>query len=323
MSPLSAPPRGRVHRAYHPAHGGPEPEQSAAKAPLRPRADPAPSRWAYRMQRLMLTPLFRQGLRIGLPLFVTFLIATVYFSDEGRREGFNQTLTDMRDAIEQREEFMVRVMKVDGAGDEVAEDIREILPVEFPVSSFHLDLDHMRQTIGGLDAVEAVSLRIRPGGVLEVNVTERMPAVVWRSDLGLELLDANGFRVGPLDSRERRGDLPVIAGKGADTSVGEALQVINAAGPLLGRVRGLERIGNRRWDVVLDRGLRIQLPTNKPVPALERVLALDSITPNGMLDRDIAVVDMRMPGRPTIRLNENAVEELRRIKANELGVEAR
>jgi len=59
------------------------------------------------------------------------------------------------------------------------------------------------------------------------------------------------------------------------------------------------------------------------VQTLERVLALDSITPNGMLERDLAVVDMRLARRPTIRLNTNAVEELRKIKADELGVTSR
>lgn len=324
MSEISAPPapRGRIFRAYHPAHGGPEPQPAPAAPAPRPKADPAPSRWAYRMQRLMLTPLFRQALRIGVPMVLTLAVGTIWFADEGRRAQFNNTITDMRNAIEQRDEFMVKVMTVDGAGEEVSEDIREILPVDFPVSSFHLDLDHMRDTIAGLDAVERVSLRIRPGGVLQVDVTERVPAVIWRSGLGLELLDAGGFRVGPLEHRAERFDLPVIAGKGADQHVNEALHLLAAAQPLTIRMRGLERIGKRRWDVVLDRGQRILLPETGPVQALERVLALDTITQGGMLERDIAVVDMRLPERPTIRMSDNAVEELRRIKAEELGAEA-
>lgn len=318
MSQVTPPPerKARIYRAYHPAHGGPEPQTPPpANSAPRIKADPAPSRWAYRMQRLMLTPLFRQALRIGVPMGLALVLGTAWFSDDTRRAQFNDMITDARDAIEQRDEFMVKVMAVDGAGKEVSEDIREILPVDFPVSSFHLDLDHMRDTIAGLDAVERVNLRIRPGGVLQVDVTERVPAVIWRSALGVEMLDAGGFRVGPLSHRSERADLPVLAGQGANENVGEALRLLAAAKPLTTRLRGLERIGNRRWDVVLDRGQRILLPEDKPVQALERVLALDSVTPNGMLERDIAVIDMRLPERPTIRMTENAVEELRKIKA--------
>jgi len=292
--------------------------------PAKPaKADPAPSRWAWRMQRLMLTPTFRFGLRVGVPFCLALAAGTIYLSDEARRGQLADVYANARTSIQQRPEFMVKLMQVDGAGEEVAQDIREILPVEFPVSSFHLELDHMRDTIAGLDAVERVSLRIKPGGVLQVDVTERIPAVVWRSAQGLELLDDGGFRVAQLKSRYDRLDLPVIAGADADKHVDEALRLISAAAPVSGRLRGLERIGQRRWDVVLDRGQRILLPEDKPVQTLERVLALDSITPNGMLERDLAVVDMRLARRPTIRLNTNAVEELRKIKADELGVTSR
>ena len=44
-------------------------------------------------------------------------------------------------------------------------------------------------------------------------------------------------------------------------------------------------MGERRWDVVLDRDQRILLPETGPVPALERVIALDKA--EHLLDRDI------------------------------------
>ena len=215
MPPLNEPPRSRIHRAYHPAHGGPEPKPLPHPAP-RPKADPAPSRWAYRMQRLMLTPLFRQGLRLGLPLAAAFLIGSIYFASDTRREAFNQTLSDMRDAIEQREEFMVKLMQVDGAGEEVAQDIREILPVEFPVSSFHLELDHMRDTIAGLDAVERVSLRIKPGGVLQgtIELDPRDGASAER---------VHGHALGPcIGGQENPRDVPARISRGAQSLPGRA-----------------------------------------------------------------------------------------------------
>jgi cell division protein FtsQ len=78
-------------------------------------------------------------------------------------------------------------------------------------------------------------------------------------------------------------------------------------------LRGLVRVGERRWDVVLDRDQRILLPEADPVPALERVIALDEATE--LLARDVAVVDMRNPSRPTLRLTAAAMEELRRLRA--------
>ena len=56
---------------------------------------------------------------------------------------------------------------------------------------------------------------------------------------------------------------------------------------------------------------RILLPTENPIEAFERVIALSEA--KDLLDRDVSVVDMRNAARPTIRLNEPAVAELRRI----------
>ncbi|SPF80620.1 cell division protein FtsQ/DivIB [Pseudoprimorskyibacter insulae] len=281
------------------------------------KADPAPSRWAYRFERLMLTPLFRLTLRVALPFAVTFGGATLWFADQDRRDDFNLMVYDLRSSVVQREEFMVKLMAVDGATDGVAEDIREVLPLDFPVSSFDLDLDRMRETIVGLDAVQSAQVRIRSGGVLQIDVVERVPVVVWRGRSELELIDREGVLVRPIGSRLDYPHLPVMAGAGADLHVEEAMTLISSLGPLMDRFRGLERIGERRWDVVLDRSQRIMLPETGAVRALERVIAMDRAVE--MLDRDVVAVDMRLPQRPTLRITDGAVKELWRIRAIEVG----
>lgn len=280
--------------------------------PAAGRADPAPSRLKYRLQRWMLTPGIRFGLRFGVPFFLIFAAASAYLADEGRREGLMAMVADARSAIEERPEFMVNVMAVDGAGPSVAQDIREVMPAEFPVSSFDLDLEEIRDAVTGLDPVKSASVRIRPGGVLQVDVEERTPALIWRSRQGLALLDKNGIHVAELGRRSLHPDLPLIAGRGAAAKADEALRLFAAARPLGPRLRGLVRVGERRWDVVLDRGQRIMLPSRNPVQALERVLAVSEV--QDLLERDVAAVDMRLAGRPTVRMAENAVENWWRIR---------
>lgn len=276
------------------------------------RADPAPSRLNYRMQRWLLTPGVRLLLRAGIPFALVFGAATGYLADEGRRDAVNMAFVDMRHSIEQRPEFMVNLMAVDGAGDSVASDIREIVPIDFPVSSFDLDLETIRQTIIGLYPVKEASVRIRPGGILQIDVIERVPALVWRTRDSVELLDETGAHVGFIQSRAERPDLPLIAGEGADEHVHEATQLFASAAPLGDRLRGLVRIGARRWDVVLDRDQRILLPVKDPVQALERVIALSEA--DDMLERDVTVIDMRLSQRPTLRMSDDAVKEWWQIR---------
>jgi cell division protein FtsQ len=282
-----------------------------------PRRDPAPSRWAYRVQRLWLTPVFRSLLRIGLPVFSVVFFAGWYFSDATNREAITAMIDDTRRSIAERPEFMVKLMAIDGASVELAEDIREVLPVDFPVSSFDLDLVEMQKVVAGLDAVASAELRIRPGGILQVEVAERVPAIVWRNDDMIELLDASGRRVAAIGARSERADLPLIVGEGADRATPEALRLVSAAAPIEDRLRGLVRLGERRWDVVLDRDQRIMLPEMNATDALEQVIALDQA--RDLLARDVSVVDMRNVERPTLRMAPQAVEELRRINSIVLG----
>lgn len=268
------------------------------------RRDPAPSRWAWRAERLWLTPGVRRGVTFGLPLVLGVAVLGAWLAKPATRAELAAAKAVVVRSIADRPEFRVALMAIDGASPALDADIREVLALDFPLSSFDLDLPGLRAVVLGLDAVEAAEMRIRPGGILAVSVTERRPAVIWRSDEGLELLDAGGHRVAPLAARAERPDLVVVAGEGAELAVGEALALVEAAGPVAGRVRGLVRMGERRWDLVLDRGQRILLPEAGAVAALERVVALDQA--EDMLARDIALVDMRNPARPTVRLASRA-----------------
>lgn len=278
----------------------------------RPHRDPAPSRLAYRYQRLCLTPLYRGFVKFGLPMVAAFLVGLAVFTNPHVRDTIGTQMTELRRAIEERPEFAVRLMAIDGASDDLAEDIREILPLDFPMTSFDLDLEAMRQQVAGLDPVASAAVRIRTGGVLQIDVTEREPAVVWRGPLGVEVLDVEGHRVATLIARAERPDLPLVTGEGANLAVPEALTLYNEAAPIAHRLRGIVRMGQRRWDLVLDRGQRIMLPEEGAVEALERVIALHSA--QDLLERDITHVDLRLGHRPTVRLAAGAVTELRRIR---------
>lgn len=290
---------------------------------IRPRrrlkADPAPSRWSWRIERWLMTPGIRLMLRAGLPLALMIGAGAWYLSDETRRVEIADMVAEARTSIEQRPEFRVNLMSVTGASDDVAAEIRDIMPVEFPISSFDLDLDAIRAAIAALDPVKDVSIRIRPGGVLEAHVTERVPVAVWRSYDRVTLVDNEGAHVAEVRSRLIRPDLPLIAGDGANTRVPEALTLIRAAQPLGERLRGLVRIGERRWDLVLDRDQRILLPERGARQALDRVLALDKA--QEILARDIARVDMRLLARPTIQMNPDATSEWWRIRSLEAPVD--
>ena len=285
--------------------------QSLGRA-LPMRRDPAPSRWAYRMQRLWLTPLFRVTMRVGLPAFVLALGVGIYLSDADRRAAFGQSYADIKTSVEQRPEFMVGLMAIDGASPALTDAVRAKVAQKLPISRFDLDLDALQTKAESLDAVASALVKVGAGGVLQIGITEREPAFVWRSDAGLVMVDATGHRIAGLTERIDRADLPLIAGAGADLAVAEATALLQAAGPLTPRIRGLVRISERRWNLILDRDRSVLLPAGNPVGALEALIALNQA--EDLLARDLTSIDLRNEHRPVLRLAPFALEELRRAQ---------
>ena len=261
--------------------------------------DPAPSVLSYRLLRLMLTPVLRRLVVYGIPAFVVTLGVGLYFAKQENRDYLFAYYQDVYRSVIERPEFMVKLMSITGASDDVDQDIREVVPIDFPISSFDLDLKQMQQSIAALDPIRDAKLFVR-SNVLEIEVTEREPALLWRHSEGIEVLDIEGNYVRSASTRLDYPTLPLIAGRKADENVMQARQLLAAARPLQDRLRGLVYVGERRWDVVLDRDQVLMLPSDNPIRALERIIALDHA--QELLQRDIAAVDFRIAERPTLRL---------------------
>ena len=287
---------------------------------VRSLRDPAPSRLRYRMTRLWLRPGFRRGVNFGVPMLAGLLAAWTVMAEYDLRDRSAALVETVREAIVRRPQFTITEIAVPDVSRDLAEQIRVAAFVPLPASSLELDVNAVRERVEALGAVERARVRALPSGVLEILAIERVPVVIWRGPEGLELLDQNGVRVAEVDSRLRRPDLPLIAGDGAGAQVPEALAVLAEARPVATRVRGLVRVGERRWDLVLDRDQVIRLPEAEPAQALARVMALNSA--DELLERDVTVVDVRDPQRPMARLTEHAVEELAKLKAAVAGEDA-
>jgi cell division protein FtsQ len=63
-------------------------------------------------------------------------------------------------------------------------------------------------------------------------------------------------------------------------------------------------VAERRWNVLLNNGIDIRLPEEGADQALATLVKLDH--DDKLLTRDIAVVDLRLPDRVSVRLSDDA-----------------
>ena len=275
-------------------------------------SDPAPSLLSYRMQRLWLTPLFRALVRVGLPAVAIVGLGWMFLSQAENRDYLRGLLQEAQVSVQNQPVHQLQTLTIEGASPLLAEKIRAQFGNLFPISAFELDLEGMRDWIEKIPSVERAAVITSTGRLLSVQVTEIQPEFVWRSVEGLHLISPDGELLRRVSQRADFAHLPLIAGEGAIASLNEARALLAAATSISDRLRGLVRIGERRWNFVMLNGQTIALPEANPEQVLTQVIVLSGA--QELFKRDLILMDFRNPRRPTLRLRPQALAGLKQVK---------
>ena len=260
---------------------------------------PRPSKIRYRLERVWLRLWFRKLiLYLSLVLlFSTFcLIIFVYSNDWIKLKEYKNYL---KNYIFERPELSVSKLEIKTANLDLINQINAILKLSFPINSIKLDINHIQKIINEIDSVESSNIRIKDNGILLVEVIERKPVAVYRENDDLALIDLKGYKINNIFSRSDRKDLPLIVGTEGNYQVKEALEIYQLLSIYLNEIRGLIRIGKRRWDIIFKNNKRIKLPEKNPKRSLRKFLSSDKsylISSN-----DFSIIDLRFANKIVLR----------------------
>ena len=276
---------------------------------VRRNIDPAPSRVAYRIMRLLLIPRLRLIFTLGFPSLLIFCATLGLFININVWENISAIKKDLKLAFVERPEFMIKVASIDGSSDELANEIREILPLDFPVSYFDLDIKYLHKIVNEIPAVASAAIKISAGGVLQINVAEKSPSFIWRKDNIMSVIDETGSFIRIANSRVDYPKLPLVVGEAADLAVSEISSLMQANEYFKDHVRAFIRVGERRWDLILENNVRIMLPQREFLAAFDRLLLMNEA--GSLLSGRLSNIDMRLVVRPTVRVDTVSVDPLK------------
>lgn len=275
-----------------------------------PRTDgPSLSKAHFRWQRGWRARV-RSFTRIHLPLIVLSLLGWHVAEDDGLRGAIEAQVDKTIRKIAVDSGLAVRSVEILGANSELKALIAGAASPLIGVSSIDLKVKDLHRSIEDMSEIRKARVTLSPTGALTIAVERRRPAAVFRNDGGrLGVVDREGVEIRPVRKRRDEPELILLLGEGATEHVSQALAVASAAQGLRDRLRAMVRVGERRWDAVLDRDMRILLPAKDPVTAMARVADMYR---GGLLERDLTMVDMRITERPTLRMPPRAAEARRR-----------
>ncbi|HUC61530.1 MAG TPA: cell division protein FtsQ/DivIB [Alphaproteobacteria bacterium] len=166
-----------------------------------------------------------------------------------------------------------------------------------------VDLDAACARLEALPWVRTASIERRWPHLLFVHIDERVPLALWQSGGKIVLIDTSGTAIPGADVR-RYAKLPMVVGPGANKAAPALLAMLAEVPSLARRVDAAVWVSNRRWNLHFQDGIDVRLPETAPEAALARLVEYEA--KDRLLERDIVMIDMRLPDRLIVRLAPGA-----------------
>ncbi|WP_254492988.1 cell division protein FtsQ/DivIB [Bartonella sp. B1099] len=210
--------------------------------------------------------------------------------------------------------FVVTQVDISGNKRLTKQDILKILELDAAPSIFTFDVERARSLLEKQAWVQSANVQKIYPNRMRISIVEREPYAIWQHDSIMDIVDHTGRVIVPFKGETVRG-LPLVVGQGAQNAAKGFIQALSIYRQVYDRVRAFVRVGDRRWDLVLDNGMRLMLPENG---ALERLSSLiSSGTMQDLLSRDILSVDLRLADRITVSLSDETLERYQARVAEE------
>jgi cell division protein FtsQ len=197
--------------------------------------------------------------------------------------------------------FAVENVKITGQSETSEVDVLDSLALGLFPSLLTLDLETARAQVEALPWVRQAALTKFFPDTLQIAIVEREPYALWQRDRVVSLIDDAG-RVITDRFGERYAGLPRVVGQGAAEKVGDYTALVAPFPEIARRARAGVLVSGERWTIVLDNGLQLMLPAERPERALAAIAALDR--EQAVLSREVAALDFRMPDRFIVRLTD-------------------
>jgi cell division protein FtsQ len=156
-----------------------------------------------------------------------------------------------------------------------------------------------RQRIEALSWVASAAVERRLPDTVAITIVERKPIALWQHNDKFALIDAKGDNLGPV-ADESASALPLIVGGDAPSHASALLLMLATHPDLAKRVQASNWIGSRRWDLKMDNGVEVKLPEDGVAEALQQLA--DAEASSRILERDVAIIDLRLAGKMIVRL---------------------
>ncbi len=170
---------------------------------------------------------------------------------------------------------------------------------------FGVDLPAARARLMQLPWVADAEVRRRYPDTISVSLVEKLPFALWLDGGHIWVVERGGGVITDVGLDEFV-KLPKLAGAGAPRHGADIIEAVALHRAIKSRVKVIERVSDRRWNLRLDNGVVVKLPEQDWQSQLDVLEQL--IVDKGILERDIKTIDLRSPQNYFFRLRGGGEE---------------
>jgi len=203
-------------------------------------------------------------------------------------------------ALESTADMGLRVEKVlvEGRNRTQGDVILARLGLELGRPILDFDPEAARSALVDLPWVRSASVERQLPGTVFIRLTEREPLALWQEQGVIRVLDRDGEVIPGIEPR-RFAHLPLVVGPDAPAHAARLIAVMNSEPDLRERVTAAVRVGGRRWNIQIEGRIDVRLPEADAAAAWAQLARIER--QQGLLSRDVIVVDLRLPDRLVVR----------------------
>ncbi len=180
-------------------------------------------------------------------------------------------------------------------------DLLETLDIKKGTPILKVDIEEARLRVESLGWVKSATLvRILPN-VIFLEINERKALALWqRSRRPPVLIDREGDVI-QKRNLAKYSNLPLVVGQDAAKNAAMLIERLHQYPLIYNEVKVAIRVSQRRWNLRLKNNIEIRLPAENISTALNQLSEYQN--KHSLFDRNIIAVDLRVPDRLIVRVN--------------------
>lgn len=172
--------------------------------------------------------------------------------------------------------------------------------------------------------IRASFVERRLPNLIYVRLSERHPMARWRHKKKMDLIDDQGVVIPLKDGifnekgellDQEFSSLPLFIGEKAQEKAADFLHQLQGFPTILKHVTASSFVGERRWNIYIDKTIEVRLPELEIEKALEVLRRLDK--QDLLFARDIKMIDLRFLPKIIIRPQKNILTQQKGTKASQ------